>query len=316
MRRLTSDIYVYDDIKDLDKFCLFLRSFSRDRNEEEKLICEMTRNLYPVYAVGDPNKVLQPNGAERIYVSDDVWQDAVKELSNKSKLILLRIGQTEGTTWEIANIINSKLIKKAIFIAYSQEDYDFFSQMISEKLGVMMPSLTFHQGKPIGLYFIDDDTTLKVEHHEISKKSDVENMLNQYLKVTPELDKEYSLDLDLRRHNLKYMFDKSRIPESVRKSLNWGVVSPVVNMRHWSLLLWLLLAISIVFSVIMRSRIPIIVFILLSFLLGNRIEWAAGGWSSATMFLRHQKREAIFLWMSAIVGHLYSIIYLLLSGLL
>lgn len=97
LNRIASEIYTYDDIRDLDKFCLYLRSFNIDKNKEEKLICKMTRNLYPVYAIGDPNRVLQPNGAERIYVTDEIWQDVVKDLSNRSKLILLRIGQTDGT---------------------------------------------------------------------------------------------------------------------------------------------------------------------------------------------------------------------------
>lgn len=296
----------------MDKFCLYLRSFNIDKNKEEKLICKMTRNLYPVYAIGDPNRVLQPNGAERIYVTDEIWQDVVKDLSNRSKLILLRIGQTDGTMWEITNIIDSKLIKKVIFIAYNHNDYHYFTNRINEQMGIRMPIMDSPVKHPIAFYFTDSNTGLTIQPYQIKSGKDVESMLNQYLKVSPELDNEYSQDLDLRNHNLKYMFDKKRIPESVRKSLNWGIISPIVNMRHWSIMVWGIFLLSFILSGFVKTTIPAYCFALVMLILGNRIEWAAGGWSCASLFLRHQRREAKFLWLSFVIGVLYSLIYLVL----
>ena len=312
LNRIASEIYIYDDIKDLDNFCLYLRSFNIDRNKEEKLICKMTRNLYPVYAIGDPNKVLQPNGAERIYVTDEIWQDAVKDLSQRSNLILLRIGQTDGTMWEIANIINSNLIKKVIFIAYNQGDYDYFADKVKDRIGIIMPSMDFSTKNPNAFYFIEDNESMVVKQYRIAKGRDVEFMLNEYLKTSPELDKNYSSDLDLRGHNLKYMFDNSKIPEAVRKSLNWGIISPIVNMRHWSITVWGIFVLFLILSGLTRSYIPAYTFAFIMLLLGNRIEWAAGGWSGASLFLRHQRRESKFLWLSFALGVLYSILYLVL----
>lgn len=312
LNRIASEIYIYDDIKDLDNFCLYLRSFNIDKNVEEKLICKITRNLYPVYAIGDPNKVLQPNGAERIYVTDEIWQDAVQDLSKRSNLILLRIGQTDGTMWEIANIINSNLIKKVIFIVYNQGDYDYFADKVKERIGIIMPSMDFSTKNPNAFYFIEYNEPMVVKQYRIAKGKDVEFMLNEYLKTSPELDKRYSLDLDLRKHNLKYMFDKSKIPEVVRKSLNWGIISPIVNMRHWSLTVWGLFVLFLILSGVTRSYIPAYTFAFIMFLLGNRIEWAAGGWSGASLFLRHQRREAKFLWLSFVLGVFYSVVYIVL----
>ena len=312
LNRIASEIYIYDDIKDLDNFCLYLRSFSIDRNKEEKLICKMTRNLYPVYAIGDPNKVLQPNGAERIYVMDEVWQDAVKDLSQRSNLILLRIGQTDGTMWEIANIINSNLIKKVIFIAYNQGDYDYFADKVKDRIGIIMPSIEFSTKNPNAFYFIEDNESMVVKQFRIAKGKDVEFMLNEYLKTSPELDKKYSSDLDLRGHNLKYMFDNSKIPEAVRKSLKWGIISPIVNMRHWSITVWCIFVLFWILSGVTRSYIPAYTFAFIMLLLGNRIEWAAGGWSGVSLFLRHQRREAKFLWLSFALGVLYYLVYLVL----
>ena len=137
-------------------------------------------------------------------------------------------------------------------------------------------------------------------------------MLNNYLKTSPELDKKYSLDLDLRKHNLKYMFDNSKIPEIVRKSLNWGIISPIVNIRHMSLTVWGLFLLSLILTKLTSSFIPVYTFAFLMLLFGNRIEWAAGGWSGASFFLRHQRREAKFLWLSFVLGVFYSLAYLFL----
>ena len=312
LNRIVSEIYIYEDIKDLDNFCLYLRSFNIDKNKEEKLICEMTRNLYPVYAIGDPNKVLQPNGAKRIYVTDDIWQDVVKDLSQRSNLILLRIGQTDGTMWEIMNIINSNFIKKVIFIAYTQVDYDYFTNKLKERIGIRMPPMDFTSKNPNAFYFIENNDNMIVKQYRIARDKDVEFMLNNYLKTSPELDKKYSLDLDLRKHNLKYMFDNSKIPEIVRKSLNWGIISPIVNIRHMSLTVWGLFLLSLILTKLTSSFIPVYTFAFLMLLFGNRIEWAAGGWSGASFFLRHQRREAKFLWLSFVLGVFYSLAYLFL----
>lgn len=313
LQRLASDIYTYGDVKDLDKFCLYLRSFSVDQNKEEKLICKMTRNLYPVYAIGDPNKIIQPNGAERIYVTDDIWQEVVKDLSSRCKLILLRLGQTDGALWEITNIFNANLIKKVIFIAYNQEDYISFSKMVLERFNYEMPVLSFDQCVPVGFYFIENNNTFEIKHYGIRKFIDVETMLNSYLQTADDLDREYTDDLELRNHNIRYMFDKTRIPVQVRKSLNWGIISPLVNMRHWSFFVWGLFLLCAVLSVSLHTLIPIFVFCLLAFLFGNRIEWAAGGWGSPELFIRHQKREAKLMWLSTFLGFVYSMIYILLS---
>lgn len=310
IKRLTQEILIYDDIKDLEKFCLYLRSFSTEKNKEERLLCGVVKGLYPIYAIGDPNKVLQPNGAERVYVTDKVWQDAVKELSSKSKLILLRIGLTDGTKWEIANVFDSQLIEKTIFIAYNQTDYAFFAQKVKDKYGFIMPEISFASEKPVAIFFYNDINGLMYDYYEIATAKDVENMINEYLKVSPQLDAEYSQDLDLRHHNLKYMFNKERIPAKVRRSLNWGIISPIVNMRHWPITMWVALILMGILSLIIGSYVPVYVFCLFAFIFGNRIEWTTRCWSSASQFLKHQRREARLMWLSIVFGLVHSVLYI------
>ena len=191
-------------------------------------------------------------------------------------------------------------------------DIRYYTNRINEQMGIRMPIMDSPVKHPIAFYFTDSNTGLTIQPYQIKSGKDVESMLNQYLKVSPELDNEYSQDLDLRNHNLKYMFDKKRIPESVRKSLNWGIISPIVNMRHWSIMVWGIFLLSFILSGFVKTTIPAYCFALVMLILGNRIEWAAGGWSCASLFLRHQRREAKFLWLSFVIGVLYSLIYLVL----
>jgi len=101
--KICSPIYTVEQIKDIDDFNLYLRSFDADNihKKDEEFICRTFNHLFPTYAIGDPSSLLQPYGADRIYATDDEWQEAVSSLMSKSKLIIVRCGLTNGTLWEI-----------------------------------------------------------------------------------------------------------------------------------------------------------------------------------------------------------------------
>lgn len=312
LARIASPIFTTDEARELNTFCLYLRSFSEDNNKQEPLICRVTERLFPVYAIGDPNKVLQPNGAGRIYATEDVWKDIVIELSFKSKLILLRIGQTDGTLWEITNIIESQLIPKTIFIAYNSDDFAYFAEKIKLDTGLTANYAEEISGNPIAFFW---DTDNHFWYRIINKKKDIEILINKYLSTNPSLDEEYEMELKLRHHNLRYMFDEKRIPSSVRHSLNWTFISPLLGMRHWSHLAWgLFLWLPVIISAVVSSMIPIYLSYLFLFLFGNRIEWAAGSWSCDTFFLKTQRREAKLWWLCFFLWILFSLIYMYLTN--
>lgn len=72
------------------------------------------RPVGPMIAIGRPDEYLPALGAARIYVGDDEWQGKVKQLIERSQLVLLQIGETEGIKWELQQIVGkvdpSKLI--------------------------------------------------------------------------------------------------------------------------------------------------------------------------------------------------------------
>lgn len=100
-----------------DDYTLYLRCFNDDslterspdmnyRSEEENVMSVVRKIGKPV-AIGCPADKTPPLGAYRIYVGDDEWQDKVVELVERAKLVVLRIGLTEGLAWEVLHCLNN-----------------------------------------------------------------------------------------------------------------------------------------------------------------------------------------------------------------
>ncbi|MEZ5996848.1 MAG: hypothetical protein R3C25_13965 [Hyphomonadaceae bacterium] len=56
-------------------------------------------------------------GIGRVESSDHTWRDDVSELLTKASLIILVVGNTAGTMWEIKRVIELGLLKKTVFVA-------------------------------------------------------------------------------------------------------------------------------------------------------------------------------------------------------
>jgi hypothetical protein len=66
----------------------------------EELLKSAVGKLGPFVAIGKPGDKVPPLGAARMYVDDDNWQDTVKKLTKKAKLVLLHLSESEGVLWE------------------------------------------------------------------------------------------------------------------------------------------------------------------------------------------------------------------------
>ena len=100
-----------DDIKD-EPYILYLRSFNDDSETsvpikssgmyytEEEILVSSLEKLGTAVAIGRPGEPAPPLGAKRIYVSDDQWQDKVRQMSADARLVIFRLGETEGLKWE------------------------------------------------------------------------------------------------------------------------------------------------------------------------------------------------------------------------
>ena len=155
----------------LDDICLYLRSFSLNANDSGYFIKGKTgvpeslerilgniisEKVAKLYCIGDPNTTLPTTeSASCIYVSDAEWKTSVGKLSEKSKLIFLRIMKTEGCIWEMRHCIATYL-SKTIFLIDTTEHFNLLKEYIKE-VNVEIPN-TFLNSKSCQALFFDNQT--------------------------------------------------------------------------------------------------------------------------------------------------------------
>lgn len=170
------------------KFCLFLRPFDTDGNlnfssflglrntKIEWLICkELNKQVGQTYAIGNPRSYLPTNkNIFNIYATDLEWHDVIHTLSEKSRLIFLRMGETQGCKWEINHCQKKKYFGKMILLIE-----DINGLLVSKELVGLKTNITTIN-KPCLAYYdqLSEEWVISV----ISKKNDIKTFVSKYLK--------------------------------------------------------------------------------------------------------------------------------------
>jgi hypothetical protein len=70
----------------------------------EQVLAHVVRKIGPLVAIGEPGSppIL---GARNVYVGDDRWQEQVRDLARRSRLIVLTAGTSEGVLWEVGTMV-------------------------------------------------------------------------------------------------------------------------------------------------------------------------------------------------------------------
>ncbi|MEI8018658.1 MAG: hypothetical protein WCH39_10700 [Schlesneria sp.] len=178
-RKLTTKSAIEAMVDDSRPPVLFLRSFVDDgsRSEDslwrqiwhglevligltyEQCLAGVAGKFGPFVAIGRPGEELPELGAARMYVDDDAWQDVVKDLIKKSKLIIVQVGSTMGIRWELGRI--SELVppeQVVLFLPFvtkskgkqKRRAYEHFIRWASEYLPDALPQTV---GNSPFLYF-------------------------------------------------------------------------------------------------------------------------------------------------------------------
>ena len=79
--------------------------FPKELVTEEEIVAHILNDFGPMVTIGKPGEQLRELGAARMYVSDQEWQEKVAALMRSAKLVVLRLGQTEGLWWELEQSI-------------------------------------------------------------------------------------------------------------------------------------------------------------------------------------------------------------------
>lgn len=241
---LFGTIHIGKDIAvDLQNFSLYLRPFELDNNHKskwlEKKMCKCFNNFCKLYAIGNPNTILPPIGAETIYATNNSWKEVVHILMKKSKMIILRLGSSEGSMWELEQCIINHFHYKTIFIVTGVSEVD----LIRRKMG--------KEGKLLeGIAAIDSTGAIYYNANE-KQWQYISIQTSQDIKLLCELFKkschEYAIlyqQFKGRKKNLLYNIRHSeQIPESIKESkFDIGfILNPVMYMfvNGWNWKLWI-----------------------------------------------------------------------------
>ena len=79
--------------------------FPKELVTEEELVARILNDFGPMVTIGKPGESLRELGAARMYVSEQEWHEKVAALMQSAKVVVLRLGQTEGLWWELEQAI-------------------------------------------------------------------------------------------------------------------------------------------------------------------------------------------------------------------
>src|SRR5215471_17028118 len=168
--RTPVSIFQLEAISLFGAFCsVVLLLIFRWTETAESDLARALRPIGPLIAVGRPGEILPPVGAARLYVDHENWQQTVAELSKLAQLIVLRIGKTEGFSWEW-KFVRENCDPQKVLIYLPPSDSDLYREFASTAGQASLPtSLPFPQEKAAFLAFRSDWNAILVNPDGPSK---------------------------------------------------------------------------------------------------------------------------------------------------
>jgi hypothetical protein len=140
-----------------------LTSFVGMVTSEEEQLANVMQEIGPFIAIGRPGENLPELGATRVYVSDAEWQEKVRELISRARLVVLRAGSTAGFWWEVERVARDVSPEKLLFLLpYDAAQYGVFRQRLQAYLPCQLPPYPeggAHIGSVRGILFFQPDWT-------------------------------------------------------------------------------------------------------------------------------------------------------------
>ncbi|MBQ1259614.1 MAG: FAD-dependent oxidoreductase, partial [Clostridia bacterium] len=115
-------------------------------------------------------------GISNIYADDSEWQSVVSRMAQKSRLILMRVLDTDGCRWELLQCVNQYL-DKTIFLLSGDSQIDFLKEILGKKYEIL-PNVSFLNNGCVALYI--DKNTGKWNFVTIKSRKDVRLMLEHF----------------------------------------------------------------------------------------------------------------------------------------
>ncbi|MEO0883768.1 MAG: hypothetical protein AAFY34_13710 [Pseudomonadota bacterium] len=141
-----------------------------DNLEFETQIEQAVRPIGTLVGLGDP---LEHEGAGRIRLHDDIWQDAVRKLMHEATLIILLPSPDGGTRWEVETLLRSGLLQKAIIVdppnhASRRKTYDPVSEWAEARRVFAEQGYTLPEDAPDGQLIWFGEGRAPADRHQLS----------------------------------------------------------------------------------------------------------------------------------------------------
>jgi hypothetical protein len=113
LRSFTDDETFFDDINSTVR--AQESSIPVYKSTEEELMAGVMDEIGPFVAIGRPGEMLPDLGAARLYVGKE-WKQVIEDLIRRSRLIVMRAGDTSGFWWEFENVVKSASPEKILLL--------------------------------------------------------------------------------------------------------------------------------------------------------------------------------------------------------
>lgn len=208
------DFLTCDNIDKIQLCNLYLRSFNIDATSSgikiERSISKHFSEYAQVFSIGNPASILPSLRTTSIYATDDKWKETVTTLMERAKMVIIRIGQTGGTLWELEQCIAHGYQHKSIFIVDGKHQFALLTQNINE-IGLF---ISHPPSDEIAAVFFNH-LSLKWEYLSLGNKSAVRDLYNRVIESLG-----YKEEIkEIRSKRLffwKYLFVKNNFPKKLK----------------------------------------------------------------------------------------------------
>jgi hypothetical protein len=140
-----------------------LRVFlNADRYSAEEVLACAFHLRGPFVAIGQPGEKLGTPGADRMYVSDQEWQQVVLDYLDRCQAVVCQPSNSEGILWEVEQVFARvkwhRILLSMRHFRHRPDEYEDFRVWLAEKFGLRLPiSVPFVDG-PCFIYLEIDNT--------------------------------------------------------------------------------------------------------------------------------------------------------------
>ena len=111
-----------------------------DLKTVEERLAEALTPIGPVVAIGKPGEKLPALGAARLYVGDDEWQETIRVLMERAKLVVLLLGDTPGFWWELERSVKDLPPERLVLLVpFRKTRYDAFREQAASHFAHPLP---------------------------------------------------------------------------------------------------------------------------------------------------------------------------------